>query len=163
MRNCDPARIFNRIQKAASGCWLYTGGISSSGYGIVSIKNRSVHVHRLAYSLKCGPIPEATCVLHRCDIRRCINPDHLFLGSLADNNRDCMDKGRTADRRGEKNTGAKFTPKRVARVRRAYGTGRFSQRTVGEMFGISQQQVSSIVRGQAWPHLKTSGAEALAR
>lgn len=149
MRNCDPARIFARIEQSESGCWLYTGGISSSGYGVLSVKGRSAHAHRVAYEIRCGAIPDGQCVLHRCDVRRCINPDHLFLGTLADNNRDTMNKGRTADRRGEKNTQMKFTDEQVGRMRSMYATRRYSQRQLAAAFGASQQHVSDIVRGVA--------------
>lgn len=147
MKKGDPARIFDRIEKTDTGCWLYTGGISSSGYGIVSVRNKSVHTHRLAYQLRCGSIPEGMCVLHRCDVRRCINPEHLFLGSLADNNRDCMRKGRTADRRGEKNTQVKYPDAEIARLLEMHATGKYSQRQLAGIFHMSQQHISGIVRG----------------
>lgn len=152
MRNCDPSRIFSRVLKTDSGCWLYTGGLQSGGYGVVSIKNRSVYAHCLAYRLRVGAIPKGLCVLHKCDVRRCINPKHLFLGTRGENNTDRETKGRSDDRRGERNTQVKLDAKRIARIRRIYRTGKFSQREVGEMFDISQQHVSLIVRGEAWKH-----------
>ncbi|MDY3555321.1 HNH endonuclease signature motif containing protein [Gemmata sp. JC717] len=149
MRTSNPARIFDRVTKSESGCWLYTGGISSTGYGIASVKGRSAHVHRMAFELRCGEIPDGMCVLHRCDVRRCINPDHLFLGTLADNNRDTMQKDRTDDRRGEKNTQVKFTDEQVKQMRSMYASGLFSQRQIASTFKASQQHVSQIVRGVA--------------
>lgn len=149
-RDSGPTRIFNRITKSRRGCWLYTGGISASGYGIVSVNNKSVAVHRLSYELRVAPIPRGLCVLHRCDVKHCINPKHLFLGTRGDNNADRKQKGRNADRRGEKNTQAKLTPDGVERIRRSYATGKFSQRELGDIHGISQQQVSAIVTGLQW-------------
>ena len=154
MSRSDPNRIFSGVRRTQAGCWLYTGGVSSTGYGVVSVRGRSVGAHRLAYELRIGPVPKGQCVLHRCDVKRCINPNHLFLGTKGTNNTDRKQKGRNADRKGEKNTSAKLEPLDIARIKRRYATGRYSQTEVGEMFGISQQQVSSIVRGQGWPHLQ---------
>lgn len=153
MRNCDPARIFDRIEKTESGCWLYTGGIQKGGYGVISIKNKSVQTHRVSYELRVGSIPEGMCVLHRCDVRRCINPEHLFLGTLGDNNTDRKQKGRNTDRRGERNPQAKADTEKIRKLREAHATRRYSQRQLAKMFGLCQQQVSVIVRGKAWSHV----------
>jgi hypothetical protein len=78
-----------------SGCWLWTGYIRPhNAYGAIWAEGRSQQVHRLAYALFKGPIPDNLCVLHKCDTRLCANPDHLFLGTQTDNMRDCWLKGR---------------------------------------------------------------------
>lgn len=154
MTRCDPNRIFKRVvQDAATGCWNYHGGRSSSGYGIVSVCNKSVGAHRLSFELANGPIPKGLWVLHRCDNPSCINPDHLFLGTAADNNADCKSKRRTACRIGEKNTRARLVEKTVMEIRRLANTG-ISQRKIARQFGISQQHVSAISRGRFWSHLQ---------
>lgn len=81
------------------GCWLWAGSIHESGYGLIGVNNRSRRVHREMWRIFRGPIPRGsgyhgTCVLHRCDIPACCNPDHLFLGTQADNMRDMRAKGR---------------------------------------------------------------------
>jgi hypothetical protein len=75
-------------------CWLWTGTTNGVGYGQIRIDGKRWTTHRLAWTLAYGPIPEGMCVLHRCDTRACCNPEHLFLGTVADNNRDMGKKGR---------------------------------------------------------------------
>jgi hypothetical protein len=94
-------RIRARAVEAANGCLEWQGTVSKLGYGMISFQKRpgktfrtTTTVHRKYYELTVGPIPDGMQVNHRCDNRRCINPDHLFLGTQTDNIRDMMAKGR---------------------------------------------------------------------
>jgi hypothetical protein len=88
-------RIFDRIEKHR-GCWEYQGAKNPQGYGMICRgKHKRVKVHRVAYELRVGPIPEGMCVLHTCDNPCCINPAHLWIGTQGDNSRDRQVKGRT--------------------------------------------------------------------
>ncbi len=103
-------RFWMRVDKGSDGgCWLWTAGLSSTGYG--SFKDdggRSVSAHRFSYELHRGPIAEGMHVLHSCDTPACVNPSHLSLGTRKDNMRDMLDKGR--GRPG----GRQFSPKGAA-------------------------------------------------
>src|SRR6516225_4211550 len=79
-------------------CWIFNGSKRRGGYGQFAIR-RNAHIkhytaHRFAWEIYKGDIPSDVCVLHKCDVRECVNPTHLFLGTRADNNRDCIAKGR---------------------------------------------------------------------
>lgn len=141
------------VQQGANGCWLWTGGTNPAGYGTLSVAGRQVLAHRAAYESWVGPIPMGLCVLHTCDVRNCIRPDHLFLGTKADNNLDMLAKGRLRFKRhkGENNGCAKLTSEAVLAVREA-GLSK-SQRAWAAELGVSQATIHNILTGKAWVHL----------
>lgn len=91
------------------------------------------------------------CVLHSCDNPRCVNPQHLFLGSKVDNMRDRDAKGRQA--RGEVAGNVKLTSREVRAIRLLYATREWSQEALGALFGVRQAAVSSVVRHDTWKHV----------
>lgn len=91
-------RFWAKVDRNPDGCWLWTGSKSSHGYGqlfsMVGGHRAVLHTHRISWELHNGPIPDGLWVLHRCDVRPCVRPDHLFLGTRQDNTDDMMAKGR---------------------------------------------------------------------
>lgn len=154
----DTARFWRYVDKS-SDCWNWVGGIHKGGYGTFWLLGRARPAHRVAWVLHNGPIPahdsyHGNCVCHRCDNPRCVNPDHLFLGTNADNMADRNAKGRTRRGPNKKNQGqsngfAKLTEADVAFIRNHPGT----LRQLGEMFGVSHSRIGAIKLGQAWTHL----------
>lgn len=110
-------RFWNKVDRSGD-CWTWQGSRDRKGYGRVSVNQRPVLAHRFSWTLSHGPIPDGLCVLHKCDNPPCVNPEHLFLGTIADNNRDMVAKGRHA-RYGSKFThcraGHEYTPENTVR------------------------------------------------
>lgn len=94
-------RLYSRVNKTENGCWEFVGALRS-GYGAIKFKNKIMGTHRVSYELSYGDIPEGFLVCHKCDNRKCINPDHLFLGTHKDNMQDCLVKGRMVIDKGVK-------------------------------------------------------------
>lgn len=137
-------------------CWGWAGPKHPDGYGYLGIKRRSeglhynVYAHRLSWERTYGAIPDGLFVCHRCDNPECTNPAHLFLGTNADNMRDCSLKGRqngTAKARpGEKNANAKLTSDQVRFIRSS------AERNcvLTEKYGVSKSLICAIRKGRAW-------------
>ena len=90
-------RMMGRVEPVPeAGCWLYTGSVDGGGYGTVSTSRGKspAKAHRVSYEHHHGPIPKGIEVCHRCDTPRCVNPQHLFLGTRQENMLDCSRKGR---------------------------------------------------------------------
>lgn len=135
------------IPEPNSGCWLWTGFLDRFGYGYFRIGDIKDRPHRYAFRFYCGPIPENRQVCHRCDIASCVNPDHLFLGTALENNRDKVKKSRQA--RGETIGIAKLTEGEIKEIRGDFR----SQRAIAADYGISHTNVGYIKRHETWRHL----------
>jgi hypothetical protein len=130
-------------------CWLWNGYKNKDGYGNIKIDNKTIKTHRYSYELSNGKIPEGMCVLHRCDNPGCVNPSHLFLGNHSDNMRDMVKKGRSSHFGGN----YKIKEIDILQIKRLYSTKLFTQKHLGRMFGVSNQEISNIVNNKTWCHL----------
>lgn len=140
-----------------SGCWLWTASCMPDGYGQIKIGGRPKRAHRVSWELHHGPIPKldsyhGNCVLHKCDVPQCVNPDHLFIGTQADNMKDKVRKNRQ-DKGRDINT-VKLTEKQVLEIFHAPGT----QRKIATKYGIDQSQVSHIKTSKNWSFVTQGGA-----
>lgn len=131
-----------------SGCWLWTGAINSHGYGHLHA-GRLFRVHRLAYELFVGEIPPGKWVLHKCDVRHCVNPAHLFLGDVLTNNRDAIRKGRSPF--GQRHGQAKLRDEDIPEIRRLIATK--SQTEIAKQFGVSRSSIRQVLYGSGWRHV----------
>lgn len=130
-------------------CIEWTKYVSKLGYGTVKHKGKQYPAHRFAWEYKNGPIPEGLFVCHRCDNRKCINLEHLFLGTALDNMRDMIAKGRKVVGVGQKRTDAKLTNEQICAIR----TDPRTQKDIAKSYGISQSNVSLIKQRKAWSHV----------
>lgn len=128
------------------------GGLRSAGAFVLNRggKQHALSAHRLAYFLGHGADPMELQVCHACDFRRCCNPAHLFLGTCAENLRDCVEKGRMHP--GSKNAAAKLTEAQVAEMRALLDSGE-KQAAVARRFGVSTTAVWKIANGLKWKHV----------
>lgn len=138
-----------------SGCWLWTAFTARKGYGRIGSGKSVPLAHRVSWTLHRGPIPEGMHVLHHCDTPSCVNPDHLFLGTDADNHRDSVAKGRRRTFRGEQCACAKLTERDVRFIRESHLTGK----VLARQFNITKGHISSIRSGRAWRHLASQPSQ----
>lgn len=151
----EASRISNKIHvDNDSGCWLWSGA-KVSGYGALSCKPSGNWrlAHRATFIYCRGKIPYGMSVLHSCDVRSCVNPSHLFLGTDKDNGFDRKMKGRNAKKEGELNGMAKLSKCEVIMVREDVGRG-MSLLAIAKKHGISKSQVARIKDGTSWAHIK---------
>jgi hypothetical protein len=142
----EAQRFRERLKPApsGSGCQEWQGCSLPKGYGKVRVRGCGFLTHRLAFFLGSGIDPGELCVLHRCDNPRCCNPEHLFLGTVADNNADMKRKGRQA--RGEKLPQCKFSDATVLQLRRVEPDLGIPRSQLAQIFGISPSHVSALLR-----------------
>ena len=131
-------RFWDKVQRGpASECWLWTAcTFAGTGYGCFGLGGRNRSAHRVSWELTNGPIPDGLCVLHHCDVKACVNPRHLFLGTHQDNSRDMARKGRGG-------RPLKFDRQTATELRRVG----LSQREIARRLGVTQPAVSYFLRG----------------
>jgi|14BtaG_2_1085337.scaffolds.fasta_scaffold05806_4 hypothetical protein len=152
-------RFASKYKIAPSGCWEWTASRINTGYGRIQRgygSRESQLAHRVSYELHVGPIPSGLLVCHKCDNRKCVNPQHLFLGTHTDNADDCVRKGRWSNGgplRGEGNGNSKLKDGDIALIRQLHTDGA-TQREIAKKTGTSQSTISDVLLGKRWTHIK---------
>jgi hypothetical protein len=151
-------------------CWLWTGGKTTAGYGLMSfgVPKKPFYAHRYCWQIHNGPIPDGMYICHKCDVPSCVFPGHLFLDTPRGNTLDALAKGRLApqretfkrswqeewsDRRGE-NVKHKLSEDEVREIRALYKKGVFGFKRIVKQFGISHGVAQRIVARKTWAHIK---------
>jgi hypothetical protein len=149
-------RLWTHVTKTDT-CWYWTGALDRDGYGRLtdysSPKPKPVHAHRLSWTLHRGPVPAGLCVLHKCDVRNCVRPDHLFLGTSADNTADMVAKGR--HRKGAQINTCKMTEDQVRELLKLTQQG-VPQIELARRYGIDRNSVYRIQTRQNWKHIQVT-------
>lgn len=143
--------FWNRVNQTDT-CWLWTGAVRTDGYGHCRYQGNQVSCHRLAWTLTYGEIPIGLCVLHKCDVRLCINPDHLYLGTKKDNSRDAIVRGRWKPFQGEAHGSSKIDEVAVRLIFGLSKTG-LTHEEIGEQVGLKRGMIGNILRREAWKHV----------
>ncbi len=133
-----------------TGCWEWTFGRLTDGYGRFMIRGtgREDYAHRVAWEMVNGPIPKGFLVCHECDVRNCVNPDHLFLGTTKDNVRDSIAKGRFT--RGERQWNSRLTETAVRSIR----SSSRPPVELAEEYDVTESTIYNVLSRRTWKHVE---------
>lgn len=139
-------------KKDSNQCWNWLGNIhKKSGYGAYCSNYKSFTAHRYSYILAFGEILNNLCVLHKCDNRKCVNPNHLFLGNRHDNAIDMVNKHRGLH--GSRHPSSKLNEEKVLEIRRLYKTQHLSYQKLSNRFGVCETMIGFIIKRVKWKHI----------
>ena len=153
-RQDDPKRISKRFWEKVdkdSECWNWQGCKLPKGYGQFSYKLKTEQSHRVSWMIHFGDIPDGMHVLHHCDNPGCVRPDHLFIGTNADNKQDMMNKNRQA--KGSRLPHTILSENDITEIRELYKTNKYTQKQLGEMFSVDQSNICRIINRSYWKHI----------
>lgn len=134
-----------------SGCWIWTGALNAQGYGVLGVYGKVIRAHRFSWELVNGPIPRGLCALHKCDVRACVNPDHIFLGTMQDNSTDMVQKGRHRPVfiSGEDSVSARLNAQQVLAIR----NDKRSAEKLSPEYGVCPSTIRAVRRRETWRHI----------
>lgn len=139
-----PERVKKYINLDESGCWLWTGAKTKRGYGGFlrgkQGKQTYYYAHRFMYELANGPITNGLFCCHHCDVRNCVNPDHMFLGTTQDNTRDMIAKGRYKHPHP-------MSEETKDAIRADYASNRYNQNQIRKKYHTSDSRIKEIIEG----------------
>ena len=144
-------KFMSKVQpEPNSGCWLWDGFVDAKGYGTFCNDAKKTGAHRASWQIFRGPIPTGLSILHACDMPQCVNPDHLFLGTQADNLRDAREKGRLTGRKGSLHPLALLNEADVVRIRNDTRLAKL----IAADYGVSIGAIRSILKRRNWAHVQ---------
>jgi hypothetical protein len=138
------------IPEPNSGCWLWIGAIGNAGYGVIRVERRMWGAHRLSYTLHKGPVALGLRICHTCDNRACVNPDHLYAGTAAQNTGDASRRGRME--RGSARHCSVLSERQIPEIRKMLRNG-LTCIAIAQQFGVDSSTISHIKRGLTWRHV----------
>lgn len=157
-------RFWKKVRKS-DDCWTWTGARNPRGYGILAYppeqpgaKAKQTTAHRISWELHFGPAAPDQVVCHKCDNPACVRPDHLFVGTQAENLADASRKNRLVGNRGifkgSANVQSKLTEGDVRNIRKRYALGGITHKILAREYGVSKGLVGAIITRRAWKHVE---------
>jgi hypothetical protein len=160
MKPHDVARFWSKVNVTERPvlCWEWRSGRDADGYGLFKVEGHNARAHRFSFEFFNGPIEDKTQVVcHHCDNPPCVNPRHLFIGTVADNFRDSDNKGRrqhAVERaRGGNSNWARLGESQVIEIRRLFAKGNVTQTELAKRFNVCRPNIHHIVTRKTWLHL----------
>lgn len=166
LEESDLNRFWTKVAITANPktCWEWNGVLNNRGYGSLMVKDKRYLAHRLSYFINKKTDPQSLLVLHSCDNRKCLNPNHLFLGTAKDNTQDMIKKGRkgvydhslrdnTNIARGEKSGRSVLTKQKVLNIRESYQKDNVSQRSLAKKYKVHPATIQFIIERRNWKHI----------
>jgi hypothetical protein len=154
MDEADVERFLSKVstEPDENGCLIWLTGRFESGYGQFWLKGKNVKAHRIAWEIEHGPIYDGLLVLHKCDVKWCVNVQHLYLGTAQDNVIDRIMRGGQAY--GERHHNSIISDREAAEILYLALEGQLTQREIADIYGVCLRRVEDIRGGRAWRHIK---------
>lgn len=147
--------IMIRSSEDSNGCWNWQWRLNTRGYGYLVLRKRhkKTGAHQLSYIAFNGDYDSSLWVLHKCNNRACVNPEHLYLGNAKQNRQDAINAGtaKIPDNRGERCGTSKLKETQVLEIRSL--AGKLTKRELGEIYGVCRQHIGDIISRKVWGHL----------
>lgn len=150
--------LLNKVKvNHATGCWERGNIANPHLYSYLNVwvdnKHSWMGAHRLSYLIYKGDIPDGYLVCHKCDNRHCVNPDHLFIGTVRDNNLDMFKKGRANTCKGSRNWKAKLNEDQVKEILKMWYGGGVTKKDIANNYDVRQSMICKIINKRSWKHI----------
>lgn len=149
-------KIKKKVKVSENGCWEWQGSLKTTGYSQIVAFGKPQCGHRVSYKVFRGDIPKDLWVLHSCDNRKCVNPDHLFLGNGKENHFDMTIKGRSNYAKNEKSGHAKLTKNQVLEARKLYETGLYGCSVLSKKYGVTSRTIWCAIKNITWKDIENA-------
>lgn len=150
---CSMKCLIKKRTNENNGCWEWQGSVNEHNYGVIAIKRKTFFAHRISFNEYKGEIPKGFCLLHSCDNSRCVNPEHLRIGTRAENCKEMYLKKRNRCQFGEERFCAKLKEEDVFHIRSLIDSGK-KQQDIADLYNLHNSAISNIKTGKTWKHLK---------